>query len=328
MIRRTLHRTRDALRKRGVGLLIDTSLRSLSRAGRLHPEARALHDGVRVTRNLRYLDSGLSAHTLNVYRPEEAGPGPLPVLIYVHGGGFRILSKDSHWMMALKFARQGYVVFSINYRLAPAHRFPAAIHDTFDAVRWIVEHAAEHGGDPDDLTLAGESAGANLILGVVAAHCYRLDDPQAAELHGRGLNIRAALPACGMLQVTDPERFTRRRPNLPPWLYDRIVEVCATYHDGESHPLADPLVQFETGGAPVRPLPPMLAICGTRDPILDDTRRLGAAITAAGGRCDVEIYPGGIHAFHAVFWREPARSAWRAQLDFLGETRGSVQASG
>ncbi len=303
-------------------LLIDTSLNSLSRAGKLHPEARALHDGVEIIRDLPYRDTGLAAHTLDVYRPEGAHDGPRPVLIYVHGGGFRILSKNTHWMMALKFARQGYVVFSTNYRLTPAHSFPAAVHDTFDAVRWIVENAAAYGGDPADLTLAGESAGGNLVCTVVAAHSYRLDDPRAQALHEMDLGIRAVLPACGLLQVSDPDRFIRRRPDLPPWLQDRIQDICTSYYDGAGDPLADPLLAFETL-TPVRPLPPMLAICGTRDPILDDTRRLEAAVRAAGGRCDAAIYPGGIHAFHAVFWREPARAAWQAQLDFLAEIRAT-----
>jgi len=320
MIRRTLRRTRHALRRQGVGTLIDTSLRSLSRAGKLHPAARSLHAGVQITRNVPYLGSGIAAHTLDVYRPSGPHDGPRPVLIYVHGGGFRILSKDSHWMMALKFARQGYVVFSINYRLAPAHPFPAAVHDTFDAVQWIVAHAGEYGGDPGNLTLAGESAGANLVCGVVAAHCYALDDKRARALHALDLGIRAALPACGLLQVSDADRFTRRRPDLPAWLDDRIQEVCTAYYRGEGHPLADPLVLFETR-EPLRPLPPMVAICGTRDPILDDTRRLAAAVVARGGRCHLSIHPGGVHAFHAVFWREPAISAWQAQLDFLDDVR-------
>lgn len=319
MIRRTLNRTRLALRREGVGMLVDTSLRSLSRAGKLHPAARALHEGVEIERNIPYLDSGRAAHTLDVYRPQGSA-GPRPILIYVHGGGFRILSKDTHWMMALKFARQGYLVFSINYRLAPGHPFPAAIHDTFDAVAWVLDNGARYGGDPDDITLAGESAGGNLVCGVTAATCYALEDDRARELHARDLSIRAVLPACGLLQVSDPDRFKRRRPDLPGWLDDRIQAVCRGYYDGEGAALVDPLVVFETR-QPVRPLPPMLAICGTRDPILDDTRRLGAALEAAGGRCDVAIYPGGVHAFHAVFWREPARSAWQAQLDFLAETR-------
>lgn len=323
MVTRIIRTARDAVRRRGVGLLIDTGLDALSKAGKLHPESRRLHRGVEITRDLPYRDTGLRAHTLDVYRPADRSAEPRPTLVYVHGGGFRILSKDTHWMMALHFAREGYVVFSINYRMAPDHPFPAAVHDTFDAIEWVVEHAAAHGADAGDITLAGESAGANLICGVVAATCYALGDDRARALHDRALPITAALPACGLLQVSDPERFRRRRPDLPPWLDDRIDIVCRGYFDGDDHPLADPLLVFERE-APVRPLPPMLAICGTRDPILDDTRRLGSAVTAAGGRCDVSIHPGGVHAFHAVFWQREARAAWSAQIDFLRDVRGGA----
>lgn len=306
---------RAALRRRIGGVAIDGSLHSLSRLGKLHPAARQLHAGVEITRDVPYRDTGRREHTLDIYRPPPGVPSR-STLIYVHGGGFRILSKDTHWMMGLGFAQQGHTVFSINYRLAPAHVFPAAVEDTFAAVEWIADHAHEWGARSDRIVLAGESAGANLICGVIIAACYARQDPAARRLYDRELPIVAALPACGLLQVSDPERFRRRKPALPPWLEDRIVEVSSAYLGGARGGFADPLLVFEQE-TPDRPLPPMLAIAGTRDPILDDTRRLGHAITALGGRCDVSIHPGGVHAFHAVFWRDPGRAAWTAQLDFL-----------
>ena len=60
----------------------------------------------------------------------------------MHGGAFQSLSKDTHWLMGLAFARRGYVVFSINYRLAPKHRFPAGLQDACTAARWVHENAA------------------------------------------------------------------------------------------------------------------------------------------------------------------------------------------
>lgn len=312
--------TRARLRRRAGGFVIDGSLHSLSRLGRLHPASRQLAGGVEVTRDVPYRDTGRREHLLDVYRPPPGTPSR-STLVYVHGGGFRILSKDTHWMMGLGFARAGHTVFSINYRLAPEHPYPAAVEDTFAAVEWIVDHAREWGADPDRIVLAGESAGANLICAVIIASCYRHPDPLARAIRARELPIVAALPACGLLQVSDPGRFRRRKATLPPWLEDRIIEVADGYLDGASGGLADPLLVFEAE-APDRPLPPMLAIAGTRDPILDDTRRLGRAVAAQGGRCDISIHLGGIHAFHAVFWRDPGRAAWAAQLGFLDEHLG------
>src|SRR5207244_6728579 len=135
--------------------------RGASVAGRLHPLASPDRHRVELLRDLPYLPSGLGAHRLDVYRPTWL-TGPLPVVLYLHGGGFRILSKDSHWIMALAFARRGFVVANVNYRLAPTHRYPAAVEDACAAYRWVSQNARAHGGDPDRLILAGDSAGANL----------------------------------------------------------------------------------------------------------------------------------------------------------------------
>ena len=115
---------------------------------------------IEVIRDVSYCDSGKHAHLLDVFRPESASP--LPIVLYVHGGGFSMLSKDTHHFMAMAFARRGYLVFNVNYRLAPKHPYPAALEDVSLAYRWTVEHAAEFGGDTSRLVLAGESAGANV----------------------------------------------------------------------------------------------------------------------------------------------------------------------
>ena len=144
------------------GNVVEGMYEGLSRVSRLHPDARPERHGVERLSNIPYAQSGMKEHLLDVYRPIRR-KGPLPVCIYVHGGGFRILSKDTHWLMGLIFARRGYVVFNINYRLAPRFPFPAALEDTCDAYAWVVEHAESFGGDPSRIVLAGESAGANLI---------------------------------------------------------------------------------------------------------------------------------------------------------------------
>lgn len=318
--RRAARDARIAARRRAGGLAVDSALNTLSRLGKLHPAARRLHRGVEIIRDVPYRDPdgrGSRDHLLDIYRPPPGTPSR-STLIYVHGGGFRILSKDTHWMMGLGFAQRGHTVFSINYRLAPDHPYPAAVEDTFAAVEWIADHARDYDADPDRLVLAGESAGANLICNVIIASCYPRTEPRARALYARNLPIIAALPACGLLQVSDPARFRRRRPSLPQWLDDRIIEVSEAYLDGASGGFADPLLVFERE-APDRPLPPMCAVVGTRDPILDDTRRLGAAVEGHGGRCDVRIHRGGVHAFQAVFWRGPGRAAWDDQHAFLDE---------
>lgn len=264
---------------------------------------------------------------LDVYRPAgHRASERRPVVLYVHGGGFRILSKDTHWVMGLAFARRGYVVFSINYRLAPAHPYPAAIDDCARAYAWVVEHAARWGGDASRLVLAGESAGANLVTAMTVASCFERTEPHAARIFETGVVPRAVLPACGILQVSDTARFSRRKPRLSRVIAERIEEVGQAYLGALDHPtrhgaaeldLADPLVVLESGRAAARPLPPFFAPCGTADPLLDDTRRLGAALRARGSVCEDVYYPGEVHAFHAFIFRPEAQRCWKDTFAFL-----------
>lgn len=99
--------------------------------------------------------------TLDLYLP--ASTGPHPAIVLVHGGGWRAGDKSSWNDEALRFAEDGYVGISINYRLAPAHPFPAAVEDTKAAVRWLRSHAAELGVDPLRIGAIGGSAGGHLV---------------------------------------------------------------------------------------------------------------------------------------------------------------------
>jgi acetyl esterase len=309
------------LRARAGRTLADSAWWSLAQARRL-PRAQPARHGVERLADIPYGTTGLRAHTLDVYRPIDR-KGPLPVVLYVHGGGFRILSKDTHWLMAILFARRGYVVLNINYRLAPAHPFPAAIEDASDALAWAVANAARFGGDATRLVLAGESAGANLVTGLAIATSWQRPEPWAKRLWDRGVRPGAVLPACGVLQVSDMARFERKK-KLPSFLRDRLHEVENAYlppgSPGTSNrDLADPLVFLENASAPERPLPPFFAGVGTADILLDDTRRLAAALARLGTPCVANYYPREIHAFHALLWRPNARAFWSDMFAFLDE---------
>jgi len=309
------------LRRNLGALVIDNTFHGLSRIGRLHPKLRAEQARIRVVRDIPYRDGGHPAHRLDVHIPE--GKGPWPVVLYVHGGGFRILSKDTHWVMALAFARKGYLVVNIDYRLAPANPFPAAIEDASHALRWVARHAHEYGGDPSRIVLAGESAGANLVTSLAIATSYERPEPFARALFDEGISPKAVVAACGLHEVGNIERF--RKPNVPAWVLDRLVEVRMAYLDPASHlvdregglDLANPLLVLERGERPSKPLPPFFASVGTADVLLDDTRRLAKALEALGTRCEARYYPREMHAFQAFVWREQARDCWRHTHDFL-----------
>ncbi|HJZ84078.1 MAG TPA: alpha/beta hydrolase [Polyangia bacterium] len=307
------------LRRHAGAILVDNFFRGLATAGRLHPHARPAHHNVEVLRDIPYLPTGRRAHRLDVYRPTQK-PGPWPTVLYVHGGGFRILSKDSHWIMGLAFARAGYIVFNISYRLAPRHPFPAALEDACAAYGWLAQHGAAYSADLERLALAGESAGGNLVTALAIAASYERPEPFAAQVFATGLTPRAALPACGMLQVSDTARFGRIFPNLSPFLIDRLVEIEEAYlrrARAGSLDLADPLVVLERAQAPARPLPAFFVPCGTKDPLIDDSRRLARALERLGVPCETRYYEGEPHAFHALVTRPNARRCWGHTYAFL-----------
>ena len=170
--------------------------------------------------------------------------------------------------------------------------------------------------------VAGESAGANLACAVTIAACYERPEPHAKKVFSTGAVPRVVLPACGILQASDGERFERRRP-LPPIVSDRLRYLTAAYVGGVQDQgdgffdLADPLVFLENAPPPDRSLPPMFISCGTRDAILEDSRRLARALDRLGVPHELQIYAGEPHAFHAFLWRPKARLCWRDHHRFL-----------
>jgi hypothetical protein len=195
------------LRRRAMANVVDFAFSTLAHTSGRLPAANPARYGVERLRDISYGPLGAD-HTVDVYRPIERS-GPLPVVVYFHGGAFRSLSKDTHWLMGIAFARRGYIVVSANYRLAPRHPFPAAAHDACDAWRWATEHVGEYGGDPSRMAVAGESAGANLASVIAVASAWRQTEPRARMIYEETPQPVVALPACGILQVSEPERYRR-----------------------------------------------------------------------------------------------------------------------
>lgn len=299
----------------------------LSSVARLHPKSDPKRHGVEVEADILYGPHG-DWNTLDIYRPVQR-PKPWPVVFYVHGGAFHLLSKDTHWLMGLVFARFGYLCINISYRLAPKHPYPAAIEDTCAAYRWLAANLHDLGGDPSRVAVAGESAGGNLITALTLAACQPRPEPWAREVYDTNLVPRAAMPFCAILEVTNTKRFAARKPHLPRWVDGMLRDTTASYLNGYPHEpceateLADPLRVIEhAAGLPHEPrfprrLPPFFAPVGTRDPLLDDTRRLEKALRTLGVPVEARYYPGGIHAFHALVWDPAARRCWRDALAFL-----------
>jgi acetyl esterase len=303
---------------RSSATVVDGFFSTLSRLGRALPSANPNRHGVEVIADLPYGPHG-DANLLDIWRAPEAEG--LPVVLYIHGGGFRSLSKDSHWIMALALSRRGYLVLSINYRLSPEHAYPAHIQDVCAAWLWALEHVAEYGGDPSRMILAGESAGANLAMALTVACCYPREEPWARAVFDAGVVPKAIAPACGLFQVSDTQRY--KRAGLTNCFTQAVLSDCEDCYLPEeaqraSPGLADPVCIIEQE-APSRPLPPAFLPVGGIDPLRADNHRMSEALLARGVETQERVYPGEPHAFHAFVFRKQARQCWVEMLEFLGE---------
>ena len=137
--------------------------------------ANQRRDGVQVVRDLGYGDD--PRHRLDVYRPLTAAAAPRTMLLFFHGGGFIRGDKSDRENVGLYFARQhGCVVLLPNYRLAPAHRWPAGAEDVVSAYRWARTNAEQHGGDPGRMFLAGESGGAAHVAAATLVRRFHAEE--------------------------------------------------------------------------------------------------------------------------------------------------------
>ncbi|HEY6879867.1 MAG TPA: alpha/beta hydrolase [Polyangiales bacterium] len=242
------------------------------------------------------------AQRLDIWKRGRGGPS----VLFFHGGGFQQLDKQSHWAFAERFARMGAVVFNADYRLAPAHRHPAAAEDAALAYEWVRANAQHYGADPTQLIVAGTSAGANLALGLAITR-----------------RVQAAVLFSGLLQVSDMPRLYRARASVPRYLRARMASIGVDYPavgTGWSvpdtvDPTFDPLLHIERHG--VAGLPPLFVSTGSRDEVLEDSLRLCARLD--GTPHVLDIVHGRGHAFQGLLFSARVRALWQRCAHFLAE---------
>jgi acetyl esterase len=232
------------------------------------------------------------------YAPQGQGDAQLPALLYFHGGGWISGGFESHdAISATLAARGGCRVIAVDYRLAPEHRFPAALEDGAAALGAIAADPRRFGVDPSRLGIAGDSAGANLA--VVVARETRT--PLALQLL--------------LCPVMDPLGRTASRAALASgWLIEEAT--MARYWDFYRVPgLApdDPRVAPLRGGD-FASLPPALVHVAEFDPLRDEGELYAAALIQAGVRAELTVHAGLIHHFYGLGGVIPAAQAAFARV--------------
>jgi acetyl esterase len=220
---------------------------------------------------------------LRVYRPSEEPD--LPVLVYLHGGGWTICSIETHDPTCRELANgAGCVVVSVAYRLAPEHRFPAAPEDCYAALDWVARHGASLGGDPARLAVGGDSAGGN--LGAVVALMAR-------ERGGPRLCHQLLVyPVTDHAFDTDSYRENAEGPLLTREMMRGFWGHYLAREEDGRHPFASPLRAADLSG-----LPPAHVITAEYDPLRDEGEAYARRLAAAGVPVVQRRYDGMIHGF-------------------------------
>jgi acetyl esterase len=215
----------------------------------------------------------------------------LPVLVYFHGGGFTIGSVQTHDGLCRQLAhRANCAVLSVDYRLAPEHKFPTAVDDSWDAVQWVVQQGAAHNILATHIAVGGDSAG-----GTLAAVCTIL---------ARDVQLRIALqllfyPGTAAHQHTDSHRifadgYVLEKPHIH-YFFNHYLRTRTDWDDWRFAPLDG----HDTTGHPVElegvaPVWLGLAEC---DPLVDEGVHYADRLRMAGVRVDLAIYRGVVHEF-------------------------------
>ncbi|MDF2825902.1 MAG: Alpha/beta hydrolase fold-3 domain protein, partial [Mycobacterium sp.] len=219
---------------------------------------------------------------VRIYRPDLTGP--VPIMVYAHGGGFVFCDLDSHDGLCRDMTnRLGAVVISVDYRRAPESAWPAAAEDVYAVTRWAADKADAFGGDAARLAVGGDSAGGNLaaVTALMARDCG-------------GPDLTAQLLIYPMMNPdfgTESYRlfghgFYNPAPALR-WYWDQYVPDTAD----RTHPYVSPIHADLDG------LPPAVVVIAGHDPLRDEGLAYGEALVAAGVPTVVRRFDGGIHGF-------------------------------
>lgn len=224
------------------------------------------------------------AENICLLAPAKPSGRKRPLLLYLHGGGWCFGSINSCARFCAAVARAAdCCVAALNYRLAPAHPFPAPLDDSHEALAFLSRHAEAWGCDPERIAVGGDSAGGNLALAT------------ALSVHG----VHKVIPIYPVTKAfADGSASWQRFATGYGDDAELLEAFCDAYASGQSHaPLVSPGLASD---AALRALPPVLLISAAHDVLFDQTRELASRLRAMGHPLAYHVYPTATHLFITV----------------------------
>lgn len=223
---------------------------------------------------------------VRTYTPKQLRKhdGLAPALVFFHGGGWVIGDLDSHDVVCRTLARDGeMIVISVDYRLAPEHKFPAAVDDAIAATKWVSQNAKSLGIDANRISVGGDSAGGN--LSAIVAIDARQNGP---KIQGQLLIYPATDFAMTHPSHSEPETSCLLTHTVIRWFRDHYLTSLA---DGENWKASPARV------TDLKQLPPAYVLTAGADPLRDEGDEYAKRLESAGVPVTWKTYPGQFHGF-------------------------------
>ena len=236
------------------------------------------------------IPSPAGAIPARIYTPTKLrqSGGLSPCLVFFHGGGWVIGDLDSHDVVCRKLAHESeLIVISVDYRLAPEHKFPAAVDDAIAATKWVAANAKQLGIDASRLMVGGDSAGGNLAAVVSLA----ARDGNGPKIAGQVLIYPATDFAMKHPSHSEPETSILLTHTVIRWFRDHYLNGAA---DGQDWRASPALAKTLAG------LPPAYVLTAGADPLRDEGNEYAARLKDAGVAVTTRTFPGQFHGFFTM----------------------------